>query len=90
MAAGLQIDIERRALGLVASPFERVDLGVISSGEMMKAGGNDFFSPHQHRSDHRVGTGSAGGFEREAAREPEVTFVGVSPCRAGQLFYSLL
>jgi hypothetical protein len=90
MAARLQINVQRCALGLGASPFERDDLGVIPSGEVMKTGGNDFFSPNQHRADHRVGTRSAGGLEREAAGQAQIALVRISPSQGRQLFYSLL
>lgn len=90
MAARFQIDIERRTLGLGTSPFECDDLGVIPSGEVMKAGGNDFFPPYQHGTDHRVGTGPAGSLEREAAGLAQIAPVGISPFQVGQLFYSLL
>ena len=90
MAAGFQIDVERRPLGLSAGPLERDDLGVIASGEAMIARRDDSFPSHEHRADHRIGTGPARCFQSEAASHAQVTLVGISPGRVGQLLYSLL
>jgi hypothetical protein len=62
MAARLQIDVERRSLCLGAGALERHDFGVIAAGQLVESAPNDFTIANQHRSDHGIRAGPAGGF----------------------------
>ena len=55
--AGFEIEVERRAAGLVARLFQRVDFCVLYAGVGVEAASYNLAIAHDHGADHRVGTG---------------------------------
>src|SRR5437773_2160733 len=75
MAARLQVDVKRRSLGFGTGPLECRDLGVIPASGLMETAPDDSAISNQHRSDHRIRAGPAGGLQRKPASYAEITSI---------------